>query len=244
MKIKFNENSDVIFTSYFTSKSNPQANNFAPSNNISYIYTWYSSVITLGLNGVIIHDGLSSEFINKYSRENIEFYYYNPIKYSLNDERYFALQEIFETNKFNKVLLTDGSDLIIKRNPFDFFTDQNLLYFGTDMDATPSIKDNVWCLNKLNNLLSIKPNLVQIDNDFLEFSYINAGVYGGTYNLVKEFNSLLVNFLLELNSTSNNNMMAINYLLWKAKLDFFKGPPLTSPFKKYELHGDYIIIHK
>jgi len=244
MKIKFNENSDVIFTTYFTSKRNPQANNFAPSNNISYIYTWYASIVTLGLNGVIIHDGLSDEFIKNYSRDNIVFYYYNPKKYSLNDERYFALNEILTDNKFNKVLLTDGSDLIIKKNPFEFFTDENLLYFGTDIDAAPSIKDNAWCLNKLQSLLSTKPNLVQIEMSFLDFNYINAGVYGGSYNLVREFNLLLVNFMLELNSSSNNNMMAINYLLWKAKLDFFKGPPLTSPFKQYELHGDYIIIHK
>jgi hypothetical protein len=247
--IKYTEDSDVVFTTYFTSKKNPQANTGesslpAPKDNLSYIFPWYASINTLGINGVIIHDGLSESFIKKYEKNNIKFYYYDPIKYSLNDERYFALDEILSKYKFRKVLMTDGNDLLIKKNPFEFFTNEDMLYFGADEEMRPKIKDNPWCINKLKNIIQIKGNQLKLDNSILDFEYVNAGVFGGSYTLVKEFNSVLVDFFNQLDDEGNNNMMSINYLLWSGKINYFKGAPLTSPFKKYQLQSDYFIIHK
>jgi hypothetical protein len=246
-KLKFAPDSDVIFTSYFSSKENPQAGtpssfSHAPKNNLSFIFPWYSSVMFHKLNGVIIHDGLDVEFIKLYEKENIQFVYYHPERYSLNDERFFALDFILRENRLGKVLLTDGSDVLIKRNPFDFMTDPSLLYFGSDEPNLPQVRHNAWCIQKLIALAENKS--ISIDDTILDFEYINAGVYGGSYENLRNFNESLTILFNHINNTSNNNMLAINYLLWKFKIQHFKGQPFTSPFKKHELHGDYFIVHK
>jgi hypothetical protein len=246
-KLKFREGSDVIFTTYFSSKENPQAGQsssviFAPKNKMSYIFSWYSSVRYHKLNAVVIHDGLSPEFIQEYENDHVQFIFYKPEKYSLNDARFFALNHILTENRLGKVLLTDGSDIIIKGNPFNFISNPNLLYFGSDEPKLPRIRDNAWCVQKL-TMLS-EHSCIELTEDVLDFEYINAGVYGGYYDNLRAFNESLTILFDQLNSNANNNMMAINYLLWKFKLQHFKGQPFTSPFKRFELHGDYVIVHK
>ena len=245
-KLKFAEGSDVVFTTYFNSKQNPQAAHstftFAPKDKINYIFPWFASVLFHKLNAVIIHDGLSTDFIQKYENEHVQFVYYKPEKYSLNDARFFALNHILTENRLGKVLLTDGSDILIKENPFDFMTNPALLYFGSDEPNLPRIRDNAWCIQKLTTLS--EHSCIQLTEDVLDFEYINAGVYGGFYENLKAFNEALTILFDQLNSEANNNMMAINYLLWKFKVQHFKGQPFTSPFKRFELHGDYVIVHK
>ena len=244
-KLKFPEGSDVIFTSYFHSKENPQnqvSYNQAPKDDLSFIFPWYASIHYLKLNAVIIHDGLSSDFIRAHENDHIQFVYYEPRRYSLNDERYFALDLVLKENILGKVLLTDGSDIIIKKNPFEFMTDPTLLYFGSDEPNLSFIRNNLWCMHKLNILA--KHKAVQLDETVFDFKYINAGVYGGDYHNLKSFNEALTILFENINNDENNNMMAINYLLWKFKIAHFSGQPFTSPFKRYELHGNYYIIHK
>jgi hypothetical protein len=246
--LSYTENSDVIFTSYFTSKENPQKTAtgqtlHAPKNNINFIYPWYATICHLGLNGVVIHDGLSVEFIKEYSNPNVQFYEYHPNRYSLNDERYFALREILKQQRFGRVMMTDGSDLMFKKNPFDFIT-QDILYFGTDEPSFKKIRDNKWCLQKMIQLHEAGAGSVKIDDRFLDFEYINAGVMAGSYSNMNNFLESLTLLFEILNSDKNNNMLAINYLLWKFSINHFKGTPFTSPFKKHELHGDYYIVHK
>ena len=245
--LRYNENADVIFTTYFTSRPNPQPNEagvyvFAPKDDLSYIYPWYVSVKHLELNAVVLHDELSSEFVEKHQTEKIRFVRYIPQQYSLNDERYIALEQILEHNRFGKVLLTDASDLMVKKNPFEFMSDAGSLYFGTDEDKFPRIRDNSWCLSKLQALN--QSGVISLDEAFLDFEYINAGVFGGSYSNVREFNKALTILFKLINNNKNNNMMAINYLLWKFNVNFFKGKPFTSSFKKYESQGDYYIVHK
>ena len=80
---------------------------------------------------------------------------------------------------------------------------------------------------------------VEIDDRFFDFEYINVGVMAGSYkNMTSFLESLRLLFEI-LNNNKNNNIMAINYLLWKFSINHFKGSPFTSPFKKYDLHGDY-----
>jgi hypothetical protein len=246
-KLKFADDADVIFTCYFTSKENPQRNPLGhviniPKNSLSYIFPWYASVTYHKLNAVIIHDGLDEEFIQQHQRHHIEFIYHDPKSFSLNDERFCALALILEANKLGKVLFTDVCDLIIKKNPFEFMTNLSQLYFGSDLSNYPRIRDNPWCVNKTFELLG-KPGF-EINQSFLDFEYINAGAYGGHYENIKQFTQALVLLFQTLASDANNNMMAINYLLWKYKIPHFKGQPFTSPFKQYDLAGDYYLVHK
>jgi hypothetical protein len=237
------EGSDVIITSYFFSKPNPQSGKFVAGDSIEYIFPWISSVCFNKLQGIIIHDGLSDEFVNKHASNNVVFYKYQVGALSLNDERYVAVDEILRSYHFRRVLITDGSDLFIKKNPFEFMKDPTLLYFGSDMPSCELVRDNPWCMRKLQQLAAIKSDMIDLEESFLRFKYVNAGVIGGWYEKMKAFVEGLALGLSGLND-GNHNMMFMNYLLWKYGIPHFSGPPLTSPFKKYELDGNYYIVHK
>jgi hypothetical protein len=249
--IKNQENCDhpnAIVTTYFSSRFDPQPNaqgeyNIAPKNNINYIYPWFASVSYLKLNAIVIHDELNDEFIQKYENEHIKFYKYIPKKYSLNDERYYAFRNLLREVKFNKVFFTDGSDVIIKRDPFEFIAD-DVLYFGEDQGETPKIMNNNWCISKLSQLLQNNKFKNELNDDFLNFEYVNNGVMGGYHDSLSYFLEQVCTVFDQLECGNNNNMMVTNYLLWKNKIQYFKGAPLTSPFKKYQMHGDYYFIHK
>ena len=129
-ELKFSESDDIIFTTYFTSQKNPQPNEYGeytnvPKNDINYIFPWYMSVQFLKLNAVVIHDELSQEFIERFENSNLQFVRYQPKKYSLNDERFYALGEILKKNKNkNKTnpkkcdpdIITIGLDIISDEN--------------------------------------------------------------------------------------------------------------------------------
>jgi hypothetical protein len=83
-----------------------------------------------------------------------------------------------------------------------------------------------------------------MDESIFDFEYVNVGVYGGFYETIRAFNQSLLMIFRSLNADENYNMMAVNYLLWKYGHRHFKGQPLTSPFKKYDMAGDYFIVHK
>jgi hypothetical protein len=239
------DNSDVIITSYFTSKADPQNPNVhAPNNTISYIYNWYISTLYLDLNAIIIHDQLSDEFILQYERPNIKFYQHTPGRFSLNDERFIALNNLIKSNNFAKVLITDGNDVTIKKNPFEFITNPNMLYFGSDESAYPTIKDNSWCMHKLSQFIKDANGTLHMDRSILDFEYVNAGVIGGAAELMGAFTESISEIFNKLGTNNNHNMIATNYLLWLTSIAHHKGAPLTSNFKKYELASDNFIVHK
>lgn len=245
---------NIVITSYFSTKANPQITPegeiYAPKNSIAYIYPWYVSMSHLGLEGVIVHDGLSEDFVRRYRTPKIHFHYYRPKTFSLNDERFFGFMEVINEYKPDNILMTDASDLFIKKDPFEFILSQKKLCFGSDMPSTPRIKDNSWCLNRAIKFVEIilekrlTPLPLSEFTTFGTFNYVNAGVIGGSSNLIKPLLLDLLQLFNGLNSGENFNMTALNFLLWHQKIDFFHGQPLTSPFKQYQLDGDFYIIHK
>ena len=111
-------NSDLIFTTYFTSKPDPQKRSrgtfnllkrfktwlrsnkggaraekhgVADIDEFDRIQIWYDSLIKVGCHGVIFHDGLSEWFTEKYACEQVSFIPYQlQTQRSLNDERYYC----------------------------------------------------------------------------------------------------------------------------------------------------------
>jgi hypothetical protein len=235
---------NLIVTSYWCGNFDVHHKKFAPKNDINYIKDWYQSVQSLKLNALIIHDGLSEEFIKRYQTDLIKFKYHNPDLWSINDERYRALEEILTGSNYDKVLQTDGCDVIINRDPFKFFTDPTLLYLGTDRPHTPLIKDNKWAMNKWEKLSILLDVTEQDKLDFQDFNFVNNGVIGGSTDTVLSFVKKLNQLFYKLDSKSNNNMMAINYLLWKNNIPHWRGQPLTSPFTKNSRSREYYIKHK
>lgn len=261
---------EVILTTYFTSKRDPQSKAFVASNDFSYISNLYESVITLDLQLVIFHDHLSTDFIAEYSCQNVTFILSNLGDYSLNDERFFIYKEYIEATKPTKVILSDVNDVVIRKNAFTFIR-RDILYIGRDEHVL--VADNPWIIDKINKIPDFEmKNLPQL---FMGMPLVNAGVIGGDYKTMTQFLNKLCCFLAKIDNGNNNNMAAVNFVFfdeywlpyhrnWINKVKylriayftnlrnrisivtkkFFMGWPFTSHFKKYEENNEAFIYHK
>ena len=247
----YHSTSDVVLTCYFTLKRDPQAGaspnhkDYVNKNSFDYIYPWYLTMKDQGLYGIIFYDKLNEEFIEKYQTDKIKFVRVQLGPYSTNDERFYIYKKYLENSqcKYKKVLMTDVSDVFIKRNPFDLI-EKDDLYIGEDMPQTPLLGNNPWCVNKANQLISEgKGNLI-IEQDFAKVKLLNAGVIGGKVREIKRFLTAMCTVFDILESKNNNNMMTMHYVLYKNNFAVTSGYPLTSKFKQYEYNTEAYIIHK
>ena len=233
----------LIFTTYFTTKKDPQRAQRAPKNDIKFIAPWYESINAIRVPGIVFHDGLSADFIEEYSTQYVKFLRCHLGAYSLNDERFFIYyQYILEhCPKLEYVLFTDGSDVLIKRNPFDLFKQYspNTIFVGRDD-------------GNLIRQCKFKKNLIRVfqqdrkhrvEANFFNLPMYSAGILGGSLIAVVYFLRQFLQLLEECNSDRNHNMAAFNYTLfkyWYPKI--MRGiQPYLGKFWNFSV---YLLIHK
>ena len=124
----------VILTSYFTKKKHPNhaededvvgrnASGFVDNNSFNYIKKWYESLIKLRLNGVIFHDNLSGDFINKYANKYIKFQKVEDSKWSNNDYRFYCWRDYLQGKDYDWVFHNDASDVVVVQDPTKLISD-------------------------------------------------------------------------------------------------------------------------
>ena len=232
---------NVIMTTYFCNKKDPQRSKKAPCNDFSYIKPWYNSVKKLNLNGIIFYDGLSDEFIKKYETSNIKFAYVNinDTVFSLNDIRYFIyLDYIIKNSNIKNIFMTDGNDITIVKNPFNIIQN-NKIYVGSEVNGSISYLQDKY--NKINN----KSNNYKINKNM----FFNAGILGGTRNQVIKFLQGMIDIFNNLDNNIKSNDVNMGVFNIVTNLYFFNnyvtGEPLHSKFKKFENdRKDVYFIHK
>lgn len=268
------ESPNIILSTYFTSKLDPQRDCFQDLNNFEYIKNFYNSIVANKLNAIIFYDNLSQFFVDKYNNENIKFIKVKLGNYSLNDERFFIYAEYIQKYKPEKIIMCDVNDVVVQKHTVFDFIKSNKLYVGRDENNF--IANSNWILNKI----AILPTNLkkQISLKFQLMPFINAGVIGGDYNTIISFLNKLNSLLNYIDNDLNNNMVCVNltffdiywreiinplgfrirYLLNRKNLffqyeneqisrtKFHIGAPFTSSFKKYESPSstDYYIYHK
>jgi len=230
---------NLIFTTYFNGKIDPQRKIKCVANKFFLIEDWYNSAIRLNLNGIIFHDCLSKEFIEKYTNENIIFIKYKlSTNLSVNDERFICYYNYLKRNDNIKYLfLTDLFDVKFIKNPFNLINDEKFsLYCGGNKNIL------------LDNKVHTKPNMLKVYGKecYRTYPKIHAGTFGGSRD-----NILIILFsmridMLRMNSGGNYNMIIFNKVVYDiVSLDrIMIGKPLASEFKKYEYAGDFCIKHK
>lgn len=240
-----NKISNILLTTYFCKKKDPQRKNFAPCDDIKYIKPWYESIKKLSLYGTIFHDGLSSNFINKYETEKIKFVKVDSskFKYSLNDQRYFIYLNYLNKNpNIKNVFMTDGNDVTVILNPFKQLN-LNKINVGSEESY---IYKNKWIQGKIHQYNS-NPNL-NLNNNIEGIVY-NAGILGGSRNLVINFLENMINKFSNMNNLQtrqNLNMIVFNDVIYNdLKNNVYTGEPLHSRYKNFENNrNDICFIHK
>lgn len=231
---------NILLTTYFTSRDNPQREGKrVKPNDFSYIKNYYLSVKQNGLNTVIFHDGLSNTFTEQYETDKIQFVRVD-LEYdnkSLNDVRYFVYYDYLrQQTNIDKVFMTDGNDVVVVKNPFDFI-ENDIVYVGSDR-------------NRILNHYFLKEIAVKAYGSFDKFKNIeickvaNAGVLGGEYYLMLDFLLAMICEFGETDKNANANMMVFNYVLHTYFPNHLIGYPITSEFMKYETRTDVFFRHK
>jgi hypothetical protein len=100
---------EVIVTCYFTLKPDPQLGIMRNSADFKYIQPWYDSIMKIGVAGIILHDGLEKEFIERYQNDQIQFRYCEMGNYSIFEERWLLYHLLLkQLPKLEKVFFSSA----------------------------------------------------------------------------------------------------------------------------------------
>lgn len=233
------EKYNYIVSTYLTSKVDEQRGTKKEIDDPDYIRKWVYSGLHLGLNMVVLHDGLSEVFISQFPKVRFIKIDQVPEGMQLYDYRWVLYYEFLLNNDCDAVFFTDISDVIIRRDPF--YEMEDALYCG---DEPTTIKDCEWLQTSRKSL-----GKLPIYNDFLHSKYtmLNCGIFGGDSARVKVFLDLMVRYIeIHINREVDGtvDMPLFNYIIWFYDIPIIHGAPVNSVFKRYEDRNDVWFIHK
>lgn len=256
---------EVIVTCYFTLKPDPQTGKSRNSAEYIFIQPWYDSIMKIGVSGIILHDGLENDFIERYQNEQIQFRYCEMGNYSIFEERWL-LYHLFlkQLPKLDMVFFTDSNDVYITKNPFSFITTNEALYVGRD--NANRIKDSGWLKEECDKFL-IESNYQLAKTYRYQWVY-NAGVSGGSYAIMLFLTSEMARLILMVSSNFHKDMTLLNIVIhehfypklssmnWDQKLvdknndilashyNLVTGYPFNSGFKDLDVESNALFRHK
>lgn len=252
----------VVLTCYMTSKQDPQRHIIHESNNYEYMKPWYETMCKLGLHGIIFHDNLNDEFINKYQTDKIFFKKAVMGKYSINDERYMLYYKFLLENSYKYILMTDISDVHINKNPFDVITDDKIFVGTNVVGKGPETNTPRWEERRKWKLDPFNKKIVDAGFDASGFhpgtkQIYSAGLLGGNYQKIMWFLIEMLNVMFLIDSVKNYNMIIFNYVIYKYLLEDYDkktfctkyvhtGHPFNSLFGRNEKidESECCLIHK
>ncbi len=240
-----------VFTSYFTSKADPQRGKMHASDNLNYVLRWFVSLRRLGLKAVIFHDGLGDEFMARLHHAHPGKIFFEKVaaedmgRLSTNDFRFRAYYDYLRRHEhIHKVLCTDVSDVTFHRDPFELMTllgDQ--LYVGQDRLASESMAESEWLMRVAKSCAaeSVLPHFRHLRTYYW---FLNAGVIGGSRPTMLRFLEKTKKYMVK-SKGKNCDMVVVNYVAQRYfRRAFFTGSPLTGVFKGGRYYMSVYISHK
>ncbi len=227
--------SNVILTCYLTQRDDPQSvwdprpKRWATDSD-DKVKDWIQSIRRLNLDGIIFHDGLSKEFIERWEGASDRVNFIGPLQWTTEwgpDEERFMIYRNFMAlhhRSLDIVLTTDISDVILLSNPFEVMTDPTKIYIGSE------------------------PHLIghSIVGDWMKAAFgkayyadrptLNPGIIGGQVDTLLAFLDCL---LAEMDQAVKPaplpiDIAAFNRLIYREKIPYVTGHPLHTRFKRYE----------
>ena len=205
------------------------------------VQAWAESIQALGLQGVLFQNNFSEETCEKYSNENISFIKidYNE-KWNPNVFRYFVYRDFLLNfaSTVHSVFVTDVSDVVVVKNPFEAFLFQenrDTLFCGDE----PKTLDNEWMNYHSAHLRNQIADFAEYEQSFAQDTLLNCGIIGGSTTVMLNFLESLCSVHEQFNQDNKTaftgDMGAFNYI---ARTQFndrlIHGAPVNSIFKGYE----------
>jgi hypothetical protein len=244
---------ELVCTSYFTGRPDPQRGRTVPADCFAYMQPWYESMRALDLCGVVFHDGLSAAFVRRYRSERLRFERVPRGRWSTNDHRFFVYRRFLKRRRFRYAFLTDIADVRVIRDPFRELSRRGWpLVIGDEVYPPPigrSIRNHSWLMERIRQTRAVGRNEVY---DFFRgrgfrLPTLNAGVIGGRAGELLAFLDEFVRTRRRIGNPDRNlNMPLVNYVFHRFHAGrFHRGAPVTSRFKGFERRRrDVWFIHK
>jgi len=233
-----------IISYYFTSAKDPQGREPIKQNDTNYIKTWYNSVIALGLQCVLFHDGFTQEFMDEFPKMRFMRVPPVPRDVQLHDWHWVISHTyLHRHDDIENVFFTDCPDVKVVKNPFiQPEYDKNTLYCGDEPEKICESKFMNACLaNTVMNKLDGFVDIFTSDRPLY-----NGGVLGGSREKVLEFTEKISALAEQVKTRpidGTGDMALYNYILHKY-FNPVHGFPVNSVFKGYEDRNDVWFIHK
>ena len=233
---------DAILSVYFNSWPDPQRNEKIAADNFPYIERWYNSVDRLRIHAVVFHDGLSASFVKQYSTERIQFIPVPTLDRNPVDAKWTVVSEHLKKHRYNRVFVTDISDVEVRTNPFtqDALWEDFNLFCGDEPEfvGCPWLSDLVRQLDRQEWWDWHQCHASEI--------LLNAGVLGGYAWTVALLATEVANCLERwIPSSIMADMLLVNIVARKLGGTRLRhGHPVNSRFKAYETCQDVWFAHK
>jgi len=234
---------NYIVSCYLTSAPDTQRGITTKPNNPAYIQKWYDSVIRLGLNGMVLHDNLSDEFIKQFPMMEFVEVPKCPEHMQLYDYRWVACRQFLFNRNIDNIFFTDISDVEVLNNPFTYIQ-SDMLYCG---DEPTTVKDCAWL-----NPARENPMLLEKLDEFRDIMaynkpLLNAGILGGNGIVVIDFLNTFCNIIFAVATRPLEHtvdMGIFNYAMYYYNFDVIHGHPVNSVFRGGKNETDVWFRHK
>lgn len=236
---------NVILTTYFTSRKDPQRHSYHKPNDPKKLVL-LEGANKLGLKVIVFHDQLSDEFVEKHTTEHVQFSK-DVIKADLscNDSRFFTYQTHLEVEAYKNVWLSDMFDVHVKKDPNDLINDKYKLWIGTHNKwvcngrSVPDENFVEWKLRKCyRGILPVECSGMPI---------LMAGTWGGPHKHIMEALDFLTREIWKCKALYNCNLPCFNRAMYKfigKEHLWLEGFPLVSEFRQNQINADVCFVHK
>lgn len=238
---------NLIIGSYFSEIFiDPKKQIFVPKNDFNVIKNFYSKKKPFKWNSCdirIFHDGLSKDFISRYSKKWIKFIYYDSLKHNMSQKDtllLIALNFIKENPQWENIFILDTIKVKCITNPFYQIIDNPKCIFLANNEK--KLANNTMFTSKLENINQfIKPNCL------MDRPELNCDIMGGTRNMVIPFLEKIKDLLIQLSNSFNesefgnfsiiDNSIAINFASLSQD-NILTDKPLFASNKYYQINGN------
>eukprot|EP00928_Gymnodinium_smaydae_P088857 TRINITY_DN7289_c0_g2_i1.p1 TRINITY_DN7289_c0_g2~~TRINITY_DN7289_c0_g2_i1.p1 ORF type:complete len:668 (-),score=47.42 TRINITY_DN7289_c0_g2_i1:118-2121(-) len=232
----------------------------------SKIRNFYSSVLRLGLNATVLHDGLPTDVINTYECNNVRFQKVNLEDFdahlSSNDVRFLATEQVLEKHSdWKYTFLVDGFDVSVGKNPCLDLEKEDVkgkLYVGREIGALRNGPASWFLVSRFREMGGKWKKWYEDAVLAKDTPMLNCGITGGDRTIYLEFlgkcRELLKEYLKfhaaaaspSAGWQTHADMSMTNYVAFTSFQDrYLTGEPVNSVFKAMQFNRtDVWFIHK
>ena len=206
---------------------------------LNYIRPWWTTVQRVGLRGTVLVSGWSAAAVTAIETPQIDVVPVAPGSRHIFHERHFLVRQYLRSINDQYVLITDGSDVAFKRDPFDLVRASGLqrrLFVGREKHRILFCR----CVRR-----EMRQQFGRIW--FPLRPVLNPGILGGRREVVIEALDRVCELIDALSDrVVASDMCIVNRAIHGAFAphELVTGEPLHSRFKGWEFETTAAILHK